>query len=103
MVGGWGPAEEYIDGTETLVEGGSAWTNHLASLPAVGDAGVLTFNNIPYLFGGWDDDDMKSAILAWDDTTKTWNKVGDMIKARAYHKVSLIETDLATLDICQSD
>ena len=56
VVGGYGSGG-YLDSTETLVEGDSAWTDHQGALPApFGLAAVLTIDNIPLLFGGqeWD-------------------------------------------------
>ena len=56
VVGGYGSVG-YLDSTETLIEGDSAWTDHPGALPApLGLAAVLTLDNIPLLFGGheWD-------------------------------------------------
>ena len=53
VVGGW-TSPGWTDSTETLVEGGSAWTLHTGSLPdgGFGDCGILYYNNVLYLFGG---------------------------------------------------
>ena len=55
VVGGW-KSGGWTDSTETLVEGGSAWTLHSGTLPdgGFGDCGILNYNNILYLFGGED-------------------------------------------------
>ena len=56
VVGGYGNYHDTwgtIDGTETLVEGRSAWTDHRGSLPVgLKHAPVLTISNIPHYFGG---------------------------------------------------
>ena len=56
VVGGHGKYHDTwgtIDGTETLVEGRSAWTDHRGSLPVgLKHAPVLTISNIPHYFGG---------------------------------------------------
>ena len=70
---------------------------------------MLTYNNIPYMFGGntgppragWDDYSESADILAWDDNTKTWSKTGLMKEARLNHGVSAIEIDWNTLNACQ--
>ena len=52
VVSGW-TSSGYIDNTETLVEGGAAWTAHEGALPVgLGAPAVVTLNNIPHLFGG---------------------------------------------------
>ena len=51
MTGGWVSGGE-TDSTETLVEGGSAWTTQPPLWTGVGDARMVTYNNIPYMFGG---------------------------------------------------
>ena len=56
VVGGYGNYHDTwgtIDGTETLVEGRSAWTDQRGSLPVgLRHAPVLTMSNIPHYFGG---------------------------------------------------
>ena len=52
VVGGYS-SSGYVDSTETLVEGDSAWTDHPGALPStLGLAGLLTLDNIPYVTGG---------------------------------------------------
>ena len=55
VVGGW-KSGGWTTTTETLVEGGSAWTLHPGTLPdgGFGDSGILNYNNVLYLFGGED-------------------------------------------------
>ena len=55
VVGGW-ISGGWTDSTETLVEGGSAWTLHSGSLPdgGFGDCGIINYDNVLYLFGGED-------------------------------------------------
>ena len=55
VVGGW-ISGGWTDSTETLVEGGSAWSLHSGSLPdgGFGDCGIINYNNVLYLFGGED-------------------------------------------------
>ena len=57
VVGGW-IGGVWTDTTETLVEGGSAWTLHSGTLPdgGFGYSGILNYNNVLYLFGGEDAD-----------------------------------------------
>ena len=56
VVGGWTDVgtEGWTDSTETLVEGGAAWTLHAGSLPdgGFGDGGVLNYYGVLYYFGG---------------------------------------------------
>ena len=53
VVGGW-KSGGWTDSTETLVEGGAAWTLHAGSLPdgGFGDGGVLNYYGVLYYFGG---------------------------------------------------
>ena len=59
VVGGW-RSGGWTDSTETLVEGGAAWTLHTGSLPVsagslpggFGDGGVLNYYGVLYYFGG---------------------------------------------------
>ena len=57
VVGGW-KSGGWTTTTESLVEGGSAWTLHPGTLPdgGFGDSGILNYNNVLYLFGGEDAD-----------------------------------------------
>ena len=97
------------DSTETLVEGGSTWTTHQPLWTGLGDAKILTYNNIPFMFGGnlgppgsgWSQYSASADILAWDDETKKWSKAGLMKEARVHHGVSAIEIDWDTLCACQ--
>ena len=97
----------YTDTTETLTVGATAWTLHSQSLPVeMGNHAVVNYNNLLYLTGGWEWSSgpgytPRSDILLWDDLSKTWSKVGDMKEERAYHKMSLIEIDMATINACQ--
>ena len=56
VVGGWTDVgtKGWTDSTETLVEGGAAWTLHAGSLPdgGFGDGGVLNYYGVLYYFGG---------------------------------------------------
>ena len=69
---------------------------------------MLTYNNIPYMFGGkigpansgWTASS-SADILAWDDDTKKWSKTGSMKEARDHHGVSAIAIDWDTLNACQ--
>ena len=108
VVGGWVTGGE-TDSVETLVEGGSAWTTQEPLWTGIADARMVTYNNIPYMFGGnigpphagWDDFSASADILAWDDQTKKWSKTGLMKEERINHGVSLIEIDWDTLNSCQ--
>ena len=51
VAGGWVSGGS-TDSTETLVEGDSAWTTHQPLWAGIGDARILTYNNIPFMFGG---------------------------------------------------
>ena len=51
VAGGWVSGGS-TDSTETLVEGDSAWTTHQPLWTGIVDARMLTYNNIPYMFGG---------------------------------------------------
>ena len=73
----------------------------------IADTVILTYNNIPYMFGGnigpvgtysYSPSDR---ILTWDDATKTWTKAGWMKQARDSHGVSAIEMTADTLTSCQ--
>ena len=109
MTGGWVSGGE-TDSSETLVEGGSAWTTHQPLWTGIADARILTINNIPYMFGGstgppvagWSQHSPSADILAWDDGTKTWSKVGEMKEARKNHGVSAVVLDWDTLNACQA-
>ena len=109
MTGGWVSGGE-TDLTETLLEGGSAWTSHPPLWTGIADARILTYNNIPYMFGGntgppvagWSQYSASADILAWDDDTKRWARSGLMKEARAQHGVSAILIDWDTLNACQS-
>ena len=108
VVGGWVTGGA-TDSVETLVEGGSAWTIEEPLWTGIADARMLTYNNIPYMFGGnigppvagWDDFSASADILAWDDRTKKWSKTGLMKEERIHHGVSAIEIDWDTLNSCQ--
>ena len=96
------------DTTETLVEGGSAWTTHEPLGTGFADTRILTYNNIPYMFGGnmgipgTYSYSASADILTWDDATKKWSKTGLAMKqARNNHGVSAIVIDSDTLQACQ--
>ena len=99
------------DTTETLVEDGSVWTTHQPLWTGIVDARMLTYNNIPYMFGGslgppvsgWTQFSASPDILAWEDETKRWSKRGLMKEARVRHGVSAIEIDRETLNACQPE
>ena len=64
--------------------------------------------SFPYMFGGnvepaaagWGKIETAD-IMAWDDRTKEWSKVGVMKEARRDHGVSAIEVNWATLNACK--
>ena len=97
------------DSSETLVEGGAAWTTHQPLWTGIADARILTHNNIPYMFGGsygppnsgWGQLSTSADILAWDERTKKWSKIGEMKEARKHHGVSSVVVDSNTLNACQ--
>ena len=108
VVGGYVPGG-ITDLTETLEEGGSAWTTHEPLWTGIIDVRILTLNNIPYMFGGkvgpanngWSTSPLAD-ILAWDEETKSWAKMGLMKEARVYHGVSAVSIDWETLNACQT-
>ena len=107
VAGGYVPGG-LTDLTETLEEGGSAWTTHEPLWTGITDARILTLNNIPYMFGGnvgpanygWSVSP-SADILAWDDDTKKWSTTGSMKEARDNHGVSAIVIDWDTLNACK--
>ena len=90
------------------MEGGSAWTTEGPLWTGIASTKVQTYNNIPYMFGGnvvpaaagWGKIETAD-IMAWDDRTKEWSKVGVMKEARRDHGVSAIEVNWATLNACK--
>ena len=105
VVGGY-KSGGYTDTTETLLEGDTQWTLYESSLPVgMGNHAVINHYNQLYVFGGfqWTSGTgytTMSDILLWDEQTKIWSKVGDMMEARGYHQVSEIDIDFATLTAC---
>merc|ERR1711915_459478 len=89
----------YLSSTETLVEGGQAWTFqqplpsgrnglHGISLP---DTVIMTGGN--YDFSYLDD------VLVYDPETSNWKKTGSMKTARRYHGASLVNIK-DVIDFC---
>ena len=108
MVGGW-TSGGFTDLTETLSEGSSAWTTHSPHWTGLADGRLITYNNIPLLFGGnigaalaGYERKTVADILVWDDETSTWAKTGEMLEPRKFHGVSAIELDLATINACKT-
>ena len=106
MAGGWDGGTTAT--SETLVEGGSAWTVHEPLGTGFANSRILTYNNIPYMFGGnmgtpgTYSYSASADILTWDDATKKWSKIDLVMKqARNSHGVSAIVIDSDTLHACQ--
>ena len=105
VVGGY-RSGGYSDTTETMLEGDTSWTLYSSTLPVeMGNHALVNHYNQLYVFGGFEWNSgpgytTMSDILLWDEERKIWSKVGDMMDARAYHKVSEIDIDFATLTAC---
>ena len=90
------------------MKGGSAWTTHQPLWTGIASARILTYNNIPYMFGGryappnsgWSQTSVSADILAWDGGSKKWSRVGEMEDARKFHGVSAVELNWDTLNAC---
>ena len=107
MAGGW-VSGGMTDTTETLVEGGSAWSTHQPLWTGIADTRILVYDNIPYMFGGnigpplvGGSGTSSADILSWDDARKEWSKTGQMKEARDSHGVSAIVMTWDTLNACQ--
>jgi len=89
VAGGW-DGSSYISSTETMVEGGQAWSFQ-QPLPSRrrGLRGISLPNTV-IMTGGYDSSDLDD-VLTFVPETSDWKKIGSMKTGRWYHGASLVK------------
>eukprot|EP00091_Calanus_sinicus_P017868 TRINITY_DN3888_c0_g1_i2.p1 TRINITY_DN3888_c0_g1~~TRINITY_DN3888_c0_g1_i2.p1 ORF type:complete len:316 (-),score=66.45 TRINITY_DN3888_c0_g1_i2:89-1036(-) len=91
----------YLDSTEVLTEGSSAWTLSSPLPRALSGLKGLNLGGRVYMTGGSDQENNKrDEVFVWLDEEQVWEEAGNLKTAHSIHAVSTIQMDDPAMEYC---